>query len=99
MESVIAQKLEGPADDSAGPGDISKQVGISDNLSMVVINDKGAYQFVGMFSVKNHLYGVLRSDFRIVFWVLFVLATRIAMDLQKDREPEFGEPCNRSEEA
>jgi len=91
MESVIAQKLEGPADDSAVPGDISKQVGISDDLSMVVVNDKGASQFVGMCLSQVMSIINLKSDQRIIFWVLFVLTTRTAMDLAENRKPELGE--------
>jgi len=53
MESVIAKKLEDPANDTAGQGDISRQIGISDNLSMVVINDQGASQFIGMSEPNN----------------------------------------------
>ena len=53
MESVIAQRLEAPAEisldsDATGQGYISKQVGISDNLSMIVINEQGGSQFVGI---------------------------------------------------
>ncbi|KAG9245809.1 fungal-specific transcription factor domain-containing protein [Calycina marina] len=47
MESVIASKIERPAEENIASGDISKQVGISDNLSMVMVNDKGASQFFG----------------------------------------------------
>ncbi|KAH8596020.1 fungal-specific transcription factor domain-containing protein [Bisporella sp. PMI_857] len=50
MESVIAAKLEGPGSldpDAMEQGDFSKQVGISDNLSMVVVNEQGGSQFLG----------------------------------------------------
>ena len=60
MESVIAQKLEGPTDDIVGQGDISKQVGISDNLSMVVVNDQGASHFFGMNFVQ--LASLFKAD-------------------------------------
>lgn len=95
MESVIAQKLEGPAGDSLAQGDISKQVGISDNLSMVVINDKGASQFWGKCLDSRSCSYLI--GFRIIFWIFFILATGVTMDIQENGEPGCRASYNASE--
>jgi hypothetical protein len=54
MESVIASKISTPeSSEDLDEGSISRQVGISDNLSMIVINEQGGSQFVGMITTYS----------------------------------------------
>lgn len=54
MESVIASKISTPeSSEDLDEGSISRQVGISDNLSMIVINEHGGSQFVGMITTYS----------------------------------------------
>jgi hypothetical protein len=53
LESAIASAISAPEDsEDWEQGNISRQVGISDNLSMILINEQGGSQFVGMFNTS-----------------------------------------------
>lgn len=61
MESVIASKISTPeSSEDLDEGSISRQVGISDNLSMIVINEQGGSQFVGM--ITTYSWPSVRSE-------------------------------------
>ena len=76
-------------------GDIESQIGLSDNFSILMINEKGDSSYIGtheesgLSCAGDTKYSKDLIFSRLFFWILSVFASGPPMDCQKDELGQF----------